>query len=336
MLTRMLAQRFIVACASVVALGVAVFTCALTAQTARAQSYPAKPIRMIVPFPAGGGVDFIGRVVGKHLAERLGQQVLVENRAGANGIVGLEVLKNAAPDGYTIGAASHGPLAVNPSLYPKLPYDTLKDFAPISNMVLFPLMLVVHPSLPVKSVKELIALARARPGELTFSSPGSGNTGHLAGELFNFLAKVQMQHIPFKGTAPANTAVIAGEVQVTFSSIPSVIQFVRAGKLRALGVGQAERIPSMSEFPTIAEAAIPGYEAFAWGGMLAPAGTPRDIVMRLNRDIVAILNQKEVAEVLLKEGTIPVPGTPEEFGNYMRSEIEKWGAIVRKANIRGD
>lgn len=303
---------------------------------AHAQAWPGKPVRIIVPFPPGGGVDFIARVVGKHLAERLGQQLVIDNRAGANGIVGLEVLRNAPPDGYTIGAASQGPLAINPSLYPKLPYDTLRDFAPISNMVLFPLMLVVHPSLPVKSVRELIALARARPGEIAYSSPGIGNTGHLAAELFNFMAKVKTTHVPYKGTAPANAAVLGGEAHITFSSIPSVIQFVRAGRLRALGVGQAQRIPTMADIPTIAEMGIPGFEAYAWGGMLAPAATPRDLVVRLNREIVTILTQKEVADMLLREGTIPVPGTPEEFGHYIRSEIEKWGRIVRMANIKGE
>ena len=299
-----------------------------------AQSYPTKPIRMIVPFPPGGGVDFIGRIMGKHLSERLGQQVLIDNRAGANGIVGLQILKAAPPDGYTISAASAGPLTVNPHIYRKLPYDTLRDFAPISNMVNFPLLLVVHPSLPVHNVKELIALASKRPGELAYSSSGIGNSGQLAAELFNSMAKVQILHVAYKGTGPAGVALLAGEVQLTFSSIPTVLPHVRAGRLRALGVGNLQRIPSMTEFPTIAESGLPGYEAYAWAGMIAPTGTPREIITRLNREIVQILKRKDVADQLLREGTVPIPDTPEDFTAYMKAEIKKWGEVVKLAKIQ--
>lgn len=308
----------------------------LSPAAAWAQAYPSKLIRMIVPFPPGGGVDFIGRTMGKHLSERLGQQVLIDNRAGANGIVGLEVLKASPPDGYTIAAASQGPLSINPTIYRKLPYDTLRDFAPIANMVNFPLMLVVHPSLPVKNVRELIALARARPGELTYSSSGAGNSGHLAAELFNSMAKVKILHVPYKGTGPAGIALLAGEVQLTHSSIPTVLPHVRIGRLRALGVGNAQRIPSLQEFPTIAESGLPGFEAYAWGGMIAPANTPKDIIARLNREIVQILKQRDVADQLLKEGTVPIPDTPEEFGAYIKAEIKKWGDVVRMANIKAE
>jgi tripartite-type tricarboxylate transporter receptor subunit TctC len=301
-----------------------------------AQAYPAKPIRLIVPFPPGGGVDFIGRIVGQKLAERLGQQVIIDNRAGANGIVGLEALKSAPPDGYTIAAASAGPIAVNPSIYAKLPHDTVRDFAPISNMVNFPLLLVTHPSLPVKDVKELIALAKARPREVHYSSPGSGNSGHLAAELFNSMAGVQIMHIPYKGTAPAVVATLSGEVQLTYSSIPTILPHVRSGRVKALGVGNAQRVPSLPEFPTIAEAGLPGYEAYAWGGMFAPANTPGDVITRLNREIVAIVKQKDVADRLLAEGTIPTPSSPEEFAAYIRAEIRKWGDVVRSANIKAE
>ena len=218
---------------------------ALAPAFALAQAYPSKPIRLIVPFPAGGGVDFIGRIMAKGLSERLKQQVVVENRAGANAIVGLEVLKNSPPDGYTIAAASAGPLAVNPHIYSKLAYDTMKDFTHIANMVNFPLLLVSHPSLPVKNVKELIALARARPGEITYSHPGAGNSGHLAGELFNSMAKAKILAVPYKGTAPAVVAVLSGEAQLTYSSIPTILPHVRSGKVRALGVGNARRIPGL-------------------------------------------------------------------------------------------
>lgn len=301
-----------------------------------AQTYPVKPIRIIVPFPPGGGVDFIGRVVGNELAKRVGQQVVIDNRAGANGIVGLEALKTAAPDGYTIAAASAGPIAVNPSIYSKLPHDTVRDFVPISNMVNFPLLLVVHPSLPVKNVKDLVALAKSRPGQVIYSSPGSGNSAHLAAELFNNMAGVKITHIPYKGTAPANIAMMSGETHLTYSSIPSILPHVRSGRVRALGVGNSTRVPSLPEFPTIAEAGLPGYEAYAWGGMFAPAGTPPDVITRLNREIVAVLKQKDVTDKLLSEGTVPTPSTPEEFAAYIKVEIKKWGDVVRMANIKAE
>jgi tripartite-type tricarboxylate transporter receptor subunit TctC len=311
-------------------------TALLCAISASAQPYPSKTIRMIVPFPPGGGVDFIGRVVGQRLADRLGQQVVIDNRGGANGIVGLELLRTSPPDGYTIAAASQGPLSINPLIYSKLPYDSVRDFAAISNMVNFPLLLVTHPSLPVKNVRELIALAKKKPGELAYSSSGAGNSGHLAAELFDSMAKVRMIHVPYKGTGPAGMALLGGEVQLTYSSIPTVLQHVRAGRLRALGVSNAERVPSLSEFPTIAESGLPGYEAYAWGGMIAPANTPKDIIARLNREIVQIIKQKDVTDLLSKEGTVPTPSTAEEFGAYIKAEIEKWRPVVKQANIKAE
>ncbi|HKC44950.1 MAG TPA: tripartite tricarboxylate transporter substrate binding protein [Burkholderiales bacterium] len=301
---------------------------------AGAQAWPAKPVRMLVPFPPGGGVDFAARIVGKHLSDRLGQQVVIENRAGANGIIALEALKGAAPDGYTIAAASNGPLVINPAMYVRLPYDPLRDFVAVGSLVSFPLLLVVHPSVPANSVHEVIALARARPGALTFSSPGVGNGSHLAAELFAAMANVQLVHVPYKGTAPAATALLAGEVALAFSSIPTVLPHVRAGKLRALGVGNATRVPSLPEFPTIAESGVPGYEAFSWAGVIAPTGTPRDVVVRLNREIGQVLRQKDVADQLANEGTIPTPDSPEEFAAYIKSELGKWGAIVQLAKIK--
>ena len=243
--------------------------------SATAQAYPNKPIRLIVPFPPGGGVDFVGRVVGQKLSERLGQQVAVDNRSGANGIVGLQALMAAAPDGYTIAAASAGPLAVNPFIYAKLPYDPMKDFTHIANMINFPLMMVTHPSLPVKTVKDVIALARAKPGVMTYSHPGAGNSSHLAGELFNAMAKVDISPVPYKGTAPATIAVLSGETQITYSSLPPALSHVRAGRLRALGICAAKRIASLSEFPTISESGLPGYEAYAWGGMIGRRACPQ-------------------------------------------------------------
>jgi tripartite-type tricarboxylate transporter receptor subunit TctC len=300
------------------------------------QAYPSKPIRVIVPFPAGGGVDYIGRIVGKGLSERLGQQVLVDNRPGANAIVGLEVLKAAPPDGYTIAAASAGPLAVNPFIYAKLPHDTVKDFTYIANMCSFPLLLVSHPSLPVKNVKELIALARAKPNEIAYSSPGAGNTGHLAAALFDSMAKVKTVHVPYKGTAPAVIAVLSGETMLTWSSIPAILPHVRSGRVRALGVGNAKRIPSLPDFPTIAEAGVPGFESYAWGGMIGPANMPRDIVLRLSKEIIATLSQKDVIDRMLSEGTVPTPSGPDEFLAYMKTELKKWGEVVRLAGIKAE
>lgn len=302
---------------------------------ASAQAYPTKPIRLIVPFPAGGGVDFIGRIVAKGLTERLGHQVNVDNRPGANAILGLEVLKAAPPDGYTIAAASAGPLTVNPHIYRKLSYDTLRDFTPISNMVNFPLLLVAHPSLPVKNVKELIALAKARPGEISYSSPGAGNSGHLTAALFDSMAKIKTIHVPYKGTAPAVVAVLSGETQLTWSSIPSILPHVRSGRVRALGVGNKERLMALPEFPTIAES-LPGYEGYAWGGMIGPANMPKDVVARLNKEIAAVLNQKSVIDSMLAQGTVPTPSSPEEFTAYMKSELKKWGEVVKLAGIKAE
>ena len=301
-----------------------------------AQTYPSKSIRMIVPFPPGGGVDFMGRIIGQKLGERVGQQVLIDNRSGSNGIIGLQVLMAAAPDGYTIASASAGPLAVNPFVYSKLPYDTLRDFTIIARGVDFPLLLLTHPSLPVKNVKDLIALAKARPGELTCASSGAGNSDHLASELFKSMAKISMIHVPYKGSGPSTVALLSGEVQLMFASIPPTLQHVRAGKMRALGVGNAKRIASQPDFPTIAESGLPGYEAYSWGGVIGPAKMPRDVVQKLNREINEVLKSKDAADRLLAGGTVPVPATPEEFTSLIRAEMKKWGDVARAANIRAD
>jgi tripartite-type tricarboxylate transporter receptor subunit TctC len=322
--------------AGVVALGLCVLGAGVAPSPALSQAYPSKPVRLIVPFPPGGGVDFIGRIVGQKLGDRLNQQVIIDNRAGANGIVGLDALKASPPDGYTIAAASAGPLTVNPFIYTKLSYDPIRDFTHISNMVNFPLLLVSHTSLPARNVKELIALARARPGEITYSSPGSGNSGHLAAELFNSMAKVKIVHVPYKGTAPAVLSVLSGEAQLTYSSIPTILPHVRSGRVRALGIGNAARLSTLPDVPTIAEAGLPGYEAYAWGGMIGPANMPRDVVQRLNREIVAILKMKDVSDRMLAEGTVPTPSTPEEFTAYMHSELKKWGDVVKMANIKAE
>jgi tripartite-type tricarboxylate transporter receptor subunit TctC len=301
---------------------------------ALAQTWPAKPVRMLVPFPPGGGVDYAARIAGKHLSDRLGQPVVIENRAGANGIIALEALKAAAADGYTLATASNGPLVINPSMYLKLPYDPVRDFVAIGRLVNFPLLLVAHPSVSARSVPELIALAKARPGALSYSSPGIGNGSHLAAELFASMAQITLLHVPYKGTAPAATALLAGDVSLAFSSIPTVLPHVRAGKLRALAVGDLTRVPSLPEYPTIAESGVAGYEAFSWAGVIAPAGTPHEVVTRVNRELAQILRQRPIIEQFASEGTIPVPDTPEEFSAYIKSELVKWAAIVRMANIK--
>jgi len=302
--------------------------------TALAQAWPNKTIRMIVPFPAGGGVDYIGRIAGRGLSDRLGQQVAVDNRAGGSGIIGLQAMMAAAPDGYTIAAASAGPLVINPHIFAKLPYDSLRDFTHIANMSSFPYLLVTHPSLPVKNVKELIALAKARPGEITYSSPGTGNGQHLATALFNSMAKVEILHIPYKGNAPSVLAVLSGEAHFTHSSIPSILPHVRAGRVRALGVANAQRLPSLPEFPTVAESGLPGFEASGWVGMIGPANMPKDVVQRLNKAIVDTLKQKDVIDRMLADGAVPTPSSPDEFTAYMNSEFKKWGDVVKIANIK--
>ena len=301
---------------------------------AAAQAWPAKPIRLLVPFPPGGGVDFAARIVGKHLSDRLGQPVVIDNRAGANGIIALEALKTAAPDGYTLCAASNGPLVINPSIYLKLPYDPVRDFTAVGRMVDFPLLLVTHPSLPANSVAEFIALAKAKPGALTYSSPGVGNGSHLAVELLGSMASVNLLHVPYKGTAPAATALLAGDVLFTMSSIPTVLPHIRAGKLRALAVGNAKRLPALPEFPTLAESGVPGYEAFSWAGLIGPAGMPREVVVRLNREMAHVLGQKEIIDQLAKDGALATPDTPEEFSAYIKTELSKWASIVQLAKIK--
>ena len=299
-------------------------------------AYPQKTVRLIVPFPPGGGNDVIARVVAQKLTDKWGQTVVVENRAGANGIVGLQALIQAPADGYTLAVGAAGPMAVNPSLYAKLPYDPLKDFAPITNLVNFPLLLVTHPSVPAKTTRELVALAKAKPGQLTYASPGSGNSGHLAGELFNSMAGVQIVHIPYKGQGPAQTDLMAGQVNMLYSSIPSVINQVKSGQLTAIAVGSAKRLASIPDVPTISESGVPGYEAYSWVGLVAPAQTPPDIVRKIHRDVSEILKQRDVADKLNQQGALPIGDTPEEFTQYIRDEIAKWGKVVREANIKLD
>ncbi len=295
-------------------------------------SYPARPIRLIVPLAAGGGVDTSARAIGQKLTEAWGQQVVIENRPGAGGTIATEMVARAAPDGYTLLMASSGH-AITPSLY-KLSYDAIRDFAPITVVVLAPNVLVVHPSLPVRSVKELIALAKARPNELLWSSSGNGSPQHFALELLKIMTGVRIVHVPYKGTAPGMTDLIAGRVSVTSASIVSTMPHVNAGRLRALAVASGRRSQVAPQLPTVAESGVPGYEIDVWHATMAPAATPKEIVARLYEEIARILAQPDVRERLLAMGLEPVGNSPDQFAAYLRAEVAKWAKVVREADIR--
>jgi tripartite-type tricarboxylate transporter receptor subunit TctC len=301
---------------------------------AQAQSYPAKPVRIVVPFAAGGGTDIVARAVGAKLAEALGQTFLVENRAGAAGAIGAEFAAKSAPDGYTLLMGSSGPIVLNPSLQAKLPYDPLRDFTPVALITTMPFLTVVHPSLPVRSVKELMALARARPGQLNYASPGSGSSTHLATELFKAMARVDIVHVAYKGVAPATTDLISGQVQMLTGDLNTLTPHVKSGRMRPLAVTGAQRSSLMPDLPTIAEAGVPGYEASGWFGMLAPAGTPSQIVRRLNASIVAALASEDLRARLAGLGGEVAGGTSEQFGEHLRREIAKWSKIIRTLGLR--
>jgi tripartite-type tricarboxylate transporter receptor subunit TctC len=303
---------------------------------AHAQAYPAKPIRFIVPFPAGGATDVVARTVGQKLSENLGQPVIVDNRPGAGGNIGAEVVANAPADGYTLLVCSAAEVAINVSLYKKLPYDPVKDFAPVTLATSAPLVLVVHPSIPARSVQELIGLARSRPGQLVYASSGSGGPQHLAGELFKLMAKIDMVHVPYKGGAPAITDLVGGHVQLFFGGLPPALPHVRANKLRALAVTSAARTQIMPTTPTISESGIKGFAIDNWQGMMAPAKTPAEIVTRLNTELVKALRLPEIKQRLFDQGTEPVASSPQQFHAYIKSEIEKYADVIRKSGAKVD
>ncbi len=300
---------------------------------ASAPGYPNRVIRLISPYAPGGGTDIVARTVSQKLTEALGQSVIVDNRAGAGGVVGTEIAAKAAPDGYTILLGSPSPLTVAPHLYKKLPYDPLKDFVPISLITTVPNILCVHPSLPVRSVKDLVALAKARPGQLTFSSSGNGGSGHLAGEMFNSMAGVKLIHVPYRGTAPAATALLSGEVSMSFGNVVAFMPQVKAGRLFAIALTSLKRPPALPDLPTVAET-IPGYTSGTWAGILAPAGTPPDIIAKLNAELVKIPHVPAIRDQINSEGGTPVGSTPEEFANFMRQETTRLEKIIKNANIR--
>jgi tripartite-type tricarboxylate transporter receptor subunit TctC len=308
--------------------------CALPAGAA-AEVWPQRPIKMIIPFPAGGGTDFIGRLTAKHLSDRLGQQVFVENRGGANGAIGLQALMQSDPDGYTIATSSDTPLVVNPWLYDKLPYQALRDFVPVATTVRFPGMLAVHPSVPVRTVAELIALAKAKPGGLAYASAGVGNFSHLAMELFSLATGVKLLHVPYKGTGPASLALIGGEVQMGFNNVQTLLQNVREGQLRALAVAEPQRVPALPDVPTVAET-VPGFAMAPWIGVIVPARTPSDIVARLSQETLAVMRDPEVVKLLTDQQVTPMATGPQEFEQLIRTDLERWAKVIKAAGIKGE
>ena len=299
-----------------------------------AAEFPSKPLRILVGGATGGGVDITARIIANKVSESIRQQVIVENRAGASGNIASEAVAKAAPDGYTILMGTIAPLAINPSLYPTLPFDPVRDFAPISRAADSTNVLVVHPALPAKSVKDLIAIARARPGQLLFGSAQTGSAGHLAGELFNTAANVKTIHVPYKGGAPAMIDLMSGQLQMIFATVITAMPQVRSGRIRPLAVTTAKRSALLPEVPTMDEAGLRGFEVNNWYGLVAPAKTPPDVVSMLNREIVAALNHAGVRDVMLKLGLDPAPSTPEEFGAYIRSEIAKWRKVVQASGAK--
>ena len=288
----------------------------------------------MVPFTPGGATDIVTRIVAQKLTEQMGRQVVTENRGGAGGIVGAEAVAKAAPDGYSLVMGTSGTHAINASLYPKLSYDPVRDFAPVTRTTLLPSMIVVHPSVPAKTVRELIVLAKKSPGQLTYASSGSAQ--YLTGALFTSMAQIDMVHVPFKGGGQSMPAQLSGEVALSFSTVVSSLPHVLSGRLRGLAVTSARRTPAAPEFSTVAESGLPGYEAVSWYGVFAPAGTPRDIVMRLNSEIVRALKLPEVRQLLLAQGAEPVFDTPEQFAALIKSDIAKWGEVVRKSGAKAD
>ena len=304
--------------------------------SARAQDYPVKPIRMIIPFVPGGANDVFGRLVGIKITEAHGQQVVIENRGGAGGSVGVELAAKSPPDGYTLVLGNIANLSVNPTLYRKLGYNPLTDLQPITLIAKLPSILVVHPSLPAKNVKELVALARAQPARLTFGTGGGGSGSHLTMELFKLQSKIALIHIPYKGVGPAMIDLLAGQITMAFGAVPGAGPYVRSGRLRALGVSSAARIAAYPDVPTIAQAGVPGFEATLWYGVLAPAGTPMAIVNRLHATITRAMQSVDMRERFIAEGAEQVGNTPQEFHAFIKSEIERWAVVVRASGMKAE
>ena len=306
-----------------------------TAQTA-AQNYPQKPIRMIVPFTPGGSTDILARSIGQELSKAWGQSVIIENIAGAGGSIGADKAAKSPADGYTLLMGHIGTLAVNPSLYPKLPYNPIKDFAPVAWVARVPNVLVVNPNVPAKSVQELVALAKSKPGQLSYGSGGNGSAANLATEYFKMQTETAILHIPYRGTAPAVTDLMGGQIQMLFTGAPAVMGQVKNGQLRALAVSSPKRLDALPDLPTVAEAGYKNFEADQWYGVVAPAGTPRDIVLKLNQQINVALNSAELKKRLTTEGAVATPETPEAFGKLIAQEIERWRPVITSGRVKAD
>jgi tripartite-type tricarboxylate transporter receptor subunit TctC len=304
--------------------------------TAQAQAYPVKSVRFIAPFPPGGNTDLLARLVAQKLSEAWGQQVVVENRGGAGGTIGVELAAKAPPDGYTIVMGHVGTFGANPTLYPKLPYDAIRDFAPVTLLAIVPNGMVVHPSFPARNARDLLAFARAQPKQILYGSGGNGSATHLAVVYLELAANVQFTHIPYKGAGPNVVDLIAGHIAMTIAGVPALMPHIKSGKLRAVGVASARRIAVLPDVPTIAESGVPGYAADQWYGVLTPSGVPREIVAKLHADIVKVLARADVMQRLAADGAEPVANTPEQFAAHIKAEIARWAPVVKASGAKPD
>ncbi len=304
------------------------------ASAVHAQSYPTRPIRMVVHFPAGGPTDLVARLLGQKMSETWGQQVIIDNRPGAGGVVGVESVVRSAPDGYTLLFATSGSMSITPAIGTKTPYNVFTDLAPVSLVVINPQILVLHPSVPANNVRELVRLAKGKPGQINYASVGVGSPQHLGGEMLKSTTGIDMVHIPYKGTAPAVTDLLAGQVSLMFNSMPSVLPQVRAGRLKGIAVSTAKRSAAAPDIPSVAESGVPGFNYATWYGLFAPAATPKDVVAKLNAETVRIMQDPGVAQRLMSEGAEPAPGTPEELAKYMRAEFEQWKKTIAAAKLK--
>ncbi len=301
-----------------------------------AQTYPSRPLRIVIGFPAGGPTDIVGRLVAAKMADLAGQQVIIENRAGANAMIGTEAVVKSPPDGYTMVLATPGSVTISPAIYPKMPYDTMRDLAPVTLVSTTPEVLVIHPSVPAKSIKELIALARAKPGQLNIASTGSGSLPHMAQELFKAASKIDMVHVPYSGAAPAVAATVGGQVHGMFADLPVLLPYIKSAKLRALAIADQKRSGLLPGLPTLAEEGVPGVLAINWYGILVPAKTPRDVIARLHDNVVKALTDTATREKMLGMGADPVGSTPEQFGDYLRADLARWAKLAQTVSIKVD
>jgi tripartite-type tricarboxylate transporter receptor subunit TctC len=301
---------------------------------AHAQTYPSKPIRIVAPFAPGSTIDIIGRIIAPNLSGALGQPVLIDNRPGAGGAVGMDAVAKAAPDGHTLVIGALGPLAMNPALYPKTPFDPIRDFAAVSLLATGPVVVAVHPSVPARTVKELIELAKKQPGQLNFGSPGVGSSPHLTGELLKMLTGTDIVHVPYKGNAEALTDLVSGRLSIVFTGVPPVVPLAKAGRVRLLATTGMQRLVQLPDVPTIAEAGFAGAQVSIWYGVVAPAGTPRDVIVRINREIVKVMQTPDVREKFAQQGIEPETSTPERFAQLIRDEYARWSKVIRTTGIR--